>query len=70
MYNIFLVDIQIYQPEWKVSIQKTFYKGKWQQKFNSSHLKEIQKQCIEVYYKIYTSVRKILSPKSTNCPPF
>ena len=27
-------------------------KGKWQQKFNSSHLNEIQKQCVDVYYKI------------------
>ena len=34
---------------------------KWQQKFNSSHLKEIQKQHIEVYYKIfiYVSFRAI-----------
>ena len=30
-------------------------KGKWQQKFNSSHLKEIKKQCIEVYCKIFIS---------------
>ena len=27
-------------------------KGKWQRKFNSSHLKEIQKQCIEVCCKV------------------
>ena len=26
--------------------------GEWQQKFNSSHLKRIQKQCIEEHYKI------------------
>ena len=44
---------------------------KWQQKFNSSHLKEIQKQHIEVHYKIfiYVSFRAIFLPKSTNCPP-
>ena len=28
-------------------------KGKWQQKFHSSQLKEIQKQYIEVYYKVF-----------------
>ena len=30
-------------------------KGKWQQKLNSSDLKEIQKQCLEVYYIIFIS---------------
>ena len=41
-------------------------------KFNSSHLKEIQKQCVEVYYKIFISVLvpEIFSRKSTNCPQF
>ena len=46
------------------------FKGKWQQKFLSFYLKEIQKQCIEVNYNIFVSVllREIFSPKSTNCP--
>ena len=45
---------------------------KRQQKFNSSHSKEIEKQCIEVYIKFFISVLflEIFSPKSTNCPPF
>lgn len=30
-------------------------KGKWQQKFISSHLKEDQKQYIEVYFKTFIS---------------
>ena len=29
---------------------------KWQRKFNSTHLKEIQKQYLEVYNKIFLSV--------------
>ena len=49
-----------------------FTKAKWQQIFNSSHSKEIRKQCMEVYCKIFISVslREIFLPKSTNCPPF
>ena len=40
--------------------------------FNSSHLKEIQTQCIEVCYKIFISVplREIFSPETTNCPQY
>ena len=30
-------------------------KGKWQQKFLSSYLKETPKQCIEVNYRIFIS---------------
>ena len=35
---------------------RVFYKGEWQQKFNSSHLKEILKPCMEAYHKIFISV--------------
>ena len=31
-------------------------KMKWQRKFNSTHLKEIHKQYLEVYNKIFVSV--------------
>ena len=55
----------------EISLHKHFnnLKGKWQQTFNSSHLKEIQNQRTEVYYKIFISVLlwEIFSPKSTNC---
>ena len=32
-----------------------FVKGKWQEKFNSFHLKGIKKQYIEVYYDFFIS---------------
>ena len=35
---------------------KNLFKGKWQQNFLSSHLKEALKQYIEVYYRIFISV--------------
>ena len=36
--------------------KKTMLKEKLQQKSNSSYLKEIRKQCIEIYYNIFISV--------------
>ena len=47
------------EQRWKCKVDcynSKVVKEKWQQKFNSSHLKEIQKQSIEVYYKIFKSV--------------
>ena len=32
-----------------------YFKGKWQQNFLSSYLKETPKQYIEVYYRIFIS---------------
>ena len=36
-------------------INEDHVKGKWQQKFLSSYLKETLKQYIEVYYRIFIS---------------
>ena len=37
------------------AIQICYTKGKWQQKFLLSHLKETPKQYIELYYRIFIS---------------
>ena len=37
------------------STKNLILKGKWQQNFFSSHLKETPKQYIEVYYRIFIS---------------
>ena len=34
---------------YRIALIQNNVKGKWQQKINSSHLKEIQKQCMETY---------------------
>ena len=46
-------------------------KGKWQQIFLSSHLKETPKQYMEVYYRIFISAlfREIFSFEIFSCPP-
>ena len=46
-------------------------KGKWQQNFLSSHLKETPKQYTEVYYRILISALfgEILRPEIFSCPP-
>ena len=46
-------------------------KGKWQQSFLSSHLKETPKQYTEVYYRIFISalIGEIFSMEIFSCPP-
>ena len=49
----------------------SWLKGKWQQNFLSSHLKETLKQYVEVCYRIFISAlfRKIFSFEILSCPP-
>ena len=55
----------------EVWVSVTLSKGKWQQNFLSSHLKETPKQYIEVYYRILISslLREIFSLEIFSCPP-
>ena len=61
----FLIADQVEMLQWpkhyrnlkqKQCSETGWFKGKWQQKLSSSHLKEIQKQHKAVYYKIFISV--------------
>ena len=55
----------------RLIFQKCWFKGKWQQNFLSSYLKETSKQYIEVYYRIFISALfdETFGLEIFSCPP-